>query len=283
MAFEFPLFCPMHILYLYYRGVLLKGVVTRLEVCGPTGIRHVHVTARTCERLVSRAGCAPLSCATRCLPFAIPTSLSILHVKVIMSQMTSRMTQQPVTSETSGHLLQQLDALKEWFNNEREPLAVKLSSKADRDSCMAVLKEFYEHVIQFFPSPQEYPWRVYHEQIKLMEASFDVFALVGVAFCYTEDFHTFSKLFFIRVLDICHVLDGWLDAPDVSVEPGVPTPKELYLKGEQACVGLLRAWLGSLQMGPCGFWGWQVAREILMEHIAFCQGTKGISDGLCSH
>lgn len=194
-----------------------------------------------------------------------------------MSELTSILTQQPVFShpETPGHLFEQLDALTKWVNDEREPLLTKLARESDQEKCMVVLQEFYEHIIHSFPSPQEFPWPAIHEKIKLIEASFDVFALVGVAFCDAEDFPSFSRLFFLRVFSICHVLEGWIDTPDVSVEPGDPTPRELYIKGEQACVGLLRAWLGSMRTTKHGLRGWQVAQEMITECITSCQGTKG--------
>ncbi|KAJ3556801.1 hypothetical protein NM688_g1817 [Phlebia brevispora] len=202
------------------------------------------------------------------------------------SQVSQSSTQQVSTTfamsvkETPGHLFEQLEALAEWAN-DRNPPAVKLCNEFDRNNCMVVLRNFYEHVIQSFPLPQEYPWVTIYEKIKLIEASFDVFPLVGAAFCAEHDFSDFSKRFFLRVFRICHVLDAWIDVPGVSAQDGYPTPRDLYEKGVQACIGLLRAWFESVKTEKSGLRGWQVAKEMTTELLALCQDLLlgGVMDG----
>ena len=171
-------------------------------------------------------------------------------------------------------LLGQLHELAKWVHDtDDSPLAIKLAKKGNRKHCMDMLDGFYEHVLQSFPSPREYPWPVIHEKIKLIEASFDVFALIGSVFCDADNFSTFSRQLFTRLLNICHVLEEWLDVIDVSVEPGDPTPRDLNEKGERACAGLLRSWLGCMKMEKNGLRGWQVAKEMMMECVASCRGV----------
>ena len=141
---------------------------------------------------------------------------------------------------------------------------------------MVVVRHFYEHVIHSFPSPTEYPWDAIHEKIRLIEASFDVFSRVGAAFCAEEDFSQFAKKFFSRVYNICHALEGWIDVPNVVVEEGYPSPRELYEKGEQACIGLLRAWFGCVKLEQSTTRGWQVANDVVAECLAVCQGEQQI-------
>lgn len=190
-----------------------------------------------------------------------------------MSQPSKVQIQQPPpildqsVTEPPGHLFHQLGLLSDWAN-DRTALDNKLANPKERKKCMDLVQNFYEHVIHSFPSPGEYPWSAIHEKIRLIEASFDVFARVGTAFCAEKDFASFSKQFFVRVFNICRVLDYWIDVPNVSVPPGYPTPRELHAKGERACIGLLRAWFGCLQVEDSGLCGWQAAKEIVVECLS---------------
>lgn len=193
-----------------------------------------------------------------------------------MSQTSCLSTQYPPPTfdnenETPKYLYEQLEALSEWANDGKQ-LLVKLSNESDRTNCMNVMRNFYDHVIYSFPSAEQYPWETIHERIKFINTSFDVFPFVGAAFCAENDFQDFSKLFFSRVLGVCHVLESWIDVPDVPNQDGYPTPMQLHDKGERACIGLLRAWLGCLSTEKSGLRGWEVAKDIATQCITLCQG-----------
>ncbi|KAF7789400.1 hypothetical protein EIP86_000344 [Pleurotus ostreatoroseus] len=172
--------------------------------------------------------------------------------------------------ELPNNLFQQLTALSEWANDQR-PSIVKLSNESDRTNCMAVVRNFYEHVIRSFPSPQDYTWHAIQEKIQLVEASFKVFPLVAAAFCAESDFSTFAKQFFVRVFVICHILDQWVDVSQITEEAGLLSPGDLYNRAVDACTGLLRAWFCSVKVEKTGLRGWQVAKEIATELLALCE------------
>ena len=177
-----------------------------------------------------------------------------------------------IDNDASKRLSSQLKALTDWANDIQVPLDLKLSNRIERSNCLDVVRTFYNHVLQSFPSPSEYTWAALHEKITLIDASFAVFSRVGAAFCSADDFAAFSKDFWRHILGICCVLEQWIDHQDVTTDADCPTPRELYEKGESACVGLLRTWFGRMQTETSGVRGWQVAKEIVEECLSLCHG-----------
>lgn len=215
--------------------------------------------------------CSQLPPSHRKLNTTSTPRLCYAGMQTIGSVLTQRQTQLAEDTDGDALLLEQLKALSDWAHGSTS-LAIKLSSPQERKNCMAVVRNFYNHVINEFPLPGEYAWDACNEKVKLTEASFDVFSLVGAAFCAEDDFREFSRQFLTRVLNICRVLEEWIDVQDTRTRPGYPTPRELYEKGELACIGLLRAWFGCLKAEVKDVRGWQVAKEIAAEWVTLIQG-----------
>ncbi len=190
----------------------------------------------------------------------------------------------PDASDASAaHLLEFLQNLSDQFASDNAQ-----TSEDYREACLHLIKSLNDHLLKRFPPPHEYIWSTLHERTKLTEVTLE---FIPRATLHVGDiFHgkdSFAKSLVLRLLDVCHVLDTWLDVPDISDEDGYSTPSTLRRKAVNAIVAVLQCLGNSVKRdnendgsNPAG---WELLRSLTSECIEACTGEYNLCLSVMRH
>ncbi|KAI0092138.1 hypothetical protein BDY19DRAFT_928481 [Irpex rosettiformis] len=181
----------------------------------------------------------------------------------------------PDASDASAvHLLEYLQNLSDQFASGNAQ-----TSEDYRDECLHLIKSLNNYLLKRFPSPHEYVWSTLHERTKLTEVTLEF--IPRATLCVGDIFHgkdSFAKSLVLRLLDVCHVLDVWLDVPDIPIEDGYSPPSVLRSKAVEAIVAVLRCLGNSVKRenenegdNPPG---WEMMRSLANECIEACRDME---------
>ena len=142
-----------------------------------------------------------------------------------------------------------------------------------RSRSLSVLDALDRDFLFPFPSPNEYPWNVLHEKIKLTEVICDLLCVMarrcGEVLCLQENI---ARSVFAKLLDLATGLDVWIDVPDLPLKEGYASPEQLHANCVLAASAMLRAFKKGIAIDHGGPPGWKVLRNIAEECFQVCQG-----------
>ena len=179
----------------------------------------------------------------------------------------------PDASDASAaHLLEFLQNLSDQFASENSQ-----TSEDYRDACLHLIKSLNDYLLKRFPSPLEYIWSTLHERTKLTEVTLEFIpratSRVGDIFHNKDEL---AKSLVLRLLDVCHVLDAWLDVPDIPIEDGYSSPSTLRVKAVKAVIAVLHCLGNNVKRDNenegGNLAGWEVLRSLADECIEACAG-----------
>ena len=151
-------------------------------------------------------------------------------------------------------------------------LRILSSAKA---AWITIVDGLTDHFLGSFPLPDIVTWETMREKVEMTEATLEVIRRV---FMRVEGIYNDSEILvrkmFVRLLDLCRILDVWVD---VGILPGAPvfTPGYIREKALGLLVFLLRG-LGDNIPAPSDHQSqpsWKTLREILKECVDVCHGA----------
>lgn len=151
-------------------------------------------------------------------------------------------------------------------NNPRIP-------SSNKDAWITVIGGLTDHLLATFPLPDIVSWSALQEKVTSTLTTLDVVKRVfeRVDGIYQGTTGMVKKVF-ARLLNLCLVLDSWVDI-EMQLEDGLVHPKVLKGKGFEVLVTLLRG-LGGNVLTTAGIAepSWRTLRMILNECLEVCHG-----------
>ncbi|KAF9450927.1 hypothetical protein P691DRAFT_418307 [Macrolepiota fuliginosa MF-IS2] len=143
--------------------------------------------------------------------------------------------------------------------------------RSNRDAWITVINGLTDHLLTTFPTPGIVSWGALQEKVTSVFTTLDVVKRVfeRVDGIYHDTAEMVKKVF-ARLLNLCLVLDLWVDI-EIRLEEGLADPKILRKKGFEVLVTLLRG-LGGNVLTTAGIVeaSWRTLRVILNECLEVC-------------
>jgi serine/threonine-protein kinase ATR len=194
-----------------------------------------------------------------------------------MNAAASSQTPFPVPSFTGpGNDATQVDEFLEFLRNL---VSQYLSDQAPRISSVnkatwiTVIDGLTDHLLVSLPLPDVVSWSALREKVISVLTTLDVvervFMRVDGIYHGTADM---VKKVFVRLLDLCFVLDSWVNI-EMQLEDGLVHPKVLRQRGMEVLVIFLRGAGGSM-LSTISIAGssWKILRSVVSECLDVCQG-----------
>jgi hypothetical protein len=142
------------------------------------------------------------------------------------------------------------------------------------ETWIPILSGLSDYVLSSFPSISTGTWDILHEKAVLVNATVDVFHLFLQRFSNLFDTTSLvARKALVRLIILCHVLDCRNDG-DVSINDGIPSPKELREKCLTVATEVMRYLGDSLGSGSVENSTWEAFRSVYV-------GLLGIGEGEC--
>ena len=140
------------------------------------------------------------------------------------------------------------------------------------ETWIPILSGLSDYVLSSFPSISTGTWDILHEKAVLVNATVDVFHLFLQRFSNLFDTSSLvARKTLVRLMILCHVLDCRNDG-DVSINDGIPSPKELREKCLTVAMEVMRYLGDNLGSGSVGNPTWEAFRSVYA-------GILGIGEG----
>jgi serine/threonine-protein kinase ATR len=148
----------------------------------------------------------------------------------------------------------------------------------------AIVVSLAETFLASFPLPDHVPWNTMQEKVTIVEATLEVmqrvFQRVDGIYYGSDDL---VKKLFARLLDLCQVLDLWVER-DLSPDEGVFMPQHMKDKTFNIIVMVLRGLGGAnlnLKASETTDACWKTLRCILTEGVEMCRGMLKLVNRFC--
>ena len=142
------------------------------------------------------------------------------------------------------------------------------------ETWIPILSGLSDYVLSSFPSISTGTWDILHEKAVLVNATVDVFHLFLQK--YSNLFDTTSlvaRKALVRLIILCHVLDCRNDG-DVSINDGIPSPKELREKCLAVATEVMRYLGDSLGSGNVENSTWEAFRSVYVGLLGIGEGER---------
>lgn len=147
---------------------------------------------------------------------------------------------------------------------------------------VAIVDGLADSFLQSFPLPDMTLWSLMEEKVAMTETTLQiiqrVFSRVDGIFNNTEGL---AKKLFKRLLDLCSVLDIWLET-NMTYDDGIISPMSMKTRASNIIVCFLRGMGNNSPLLPndCEP-SWKILRNVLQECVDVCQGTITHAVTLC--
>jgi hypothetical protein len=142
------------------------------------------------------------------------------------------------------------------------------------ETWIPILSGLSDYVLSSFPSISTGTWDILHEKAVLVNATVDVFQLFLQRFSNLFDTTSLvARKALVRLIILCHVLDCRNDG-DVSINDGIPSPKELREKCLTVATEAMRYLGDSLGSGSVGNPTWEAFRSVYVGLLGVGEGER---------
>ncbi|KAJ3516810.1 hypothetical protein NLJ89_g892 [Agrocybe chaxingu] len=141
----------------------------------------------------------------------------------------------------------------------------------NKPAWMTIVNGLTDHFLSSFPLPDIVSWNAMQERVEVVEVTLEaikrVFERVEGIFNDSEEL---VRKLFARLLDLCRVLDLWIE-PEIVFEEAMFSPAHMKEKASLLLIAVLRG-LGDNAPAPSEQHppSWKVLREVLVESIGVC-------------
>jgi len=142
----------------------------------------------------------------------------------------------------------------------------------DKTVWVTIVDGLTDHFLGAFPQPDIVSWNTMQDKVEMTEATLEVIRRVflRVDGIYTGSVDLFRKVF-VRLLDLCGVLDIWKEAATETGESGLPSTR-MREKTILTLTTLLRGLDGN-NPSEAQESSWKALRRILQECVDVCAGV----------
>lgn len=142
------------------------------------------------------------------------------------------------------------------------------------ETWIPILSGLSDYVLSSFPSISTGTWDILHEKAVLVNATVDVFHLFLQRFSNLFDTSSLvARKTLVRLMILCHVLDCRNDG-DVSINDGIPSPKELREKCLTVATEVIRYLGDNLGSGSVGNPTWEAFRSVYAGILDIGEGER---------